>query len=140
MRYCMLKKIILAGMALVCACSFAVAGESGDKKEKKASIQLDSTVANIGTFPKSASSKTVVYTFKNVGNDKLVFYDAKPDCGCITVQLPDKPIKPGKKGKIVVNYKGSRKTPGHYNHRINFACNGNPPYFTLRLRFVMTEN
>ena len=119
---------------------FTCVAQETKEKTKTASIQFDSMNASIGTFPRSEAIKTATYTFKNVGNDKLVFYDAKPDCGCITVQLPDKPIKPGKKGKIVVNYKGSRKTPGHYNHRINFACNGNPPYFTLRLRFVMTEN
>lgn len=140
MRCSMFKKIVLAGLVLICACSIAFAGGTGDKKAKKAVIQLDSTVANIGTFPKSASSRTVIYTFKNVGNDKLVFYDAKPDCGCIKVQLPEKPIKPGKKGKIVVNYKGLNKKPGRYNHKINFAISGDPAYFTLRLRFVMTEN
>ena len=139
MRCYMLKKIVLAGLAIACACSLAFAGGTVDKKDKKAVIQLDSTVANIGTFPKSASSKTIIYTFKNVGNDKLVFYDAKPDCGCIRVQLPDKPIKPGKKGKIVVFYKGLNKNPGKYNHKINFAISGDPAYFTLRLRFVMTE-
>lgn len=121
--------LFLAG----CTLSFA------DNKEKKAKIQLDSTTANIGTFPKSDCRKTVVYTFKNVGNEKLVFYDAKPDCGCLKVQLPDKPIKPGKKGRIVVNYNGGNKRPAHYNHKINFACSGDPAYFQLRLKFYMTE-
>ena len=109
------------------------------KTKKVAAIQLDSTVANIGTFPKSDSKKTVVYTFKNAGKEKLVFYDAAPDCGCITVQLPEKPIKPGKRGKIIVHYDGHRKTPARYNHRINIAYNGSPRIFQLRLRFVMTE-
>ena len=133
----MTKRFILASLVLLLAFSSLSFSQT---KEKKASIQLDSTTANIGTFPKSASSKTVVYTFKNAGDDKLVFYDAKPDCGCIKVQLPEKPIKPGKKGKIVVTYNGRRKSPGRYNHKINFACSGNPAYFQLRLRFVMTEN
>ncbi len=136
-----MKKYILALLVLLLGCSLAYAGEAGrrDKKEKKASIQLDSTVAHIGTFPKSESAKTVVYTFKNVGNDKLVIYDAAPDCGCMKVVLPDKPVKPGKKGQIIVRYNGRNKTPGRYNHRINFACSGDPAYFTVRLRFTMTE-
>ena len=135
----MLKKFVLAGLAILCACTFSFANGAAEKKEKKASIQLDSTVANIGTFPKSSGSKTVVYTFKNVGNDKLVIYDASPDCGCIKVKLPEKPVKPGKNGQIVVVYNPLNKRPARYNHRINFACSGEPAYFQLRLRFVMTE-
>ena len=134
--FVMTKRFLFASLVLLLAFSSLSFSQT---KEKKASIQLDSTTANIGTFPKSASSKTVVYTFKNVGNEKLVFYDAQPDCGCITVDLPEKPVKPGKVGKIVVHYKGLYKRPGRYNHKINFACSGSPAYFQLRLRFVMTE-
>ena len=134
----MTKKSVLALLVLLSFCSLLSAREPGDKV-KRTTIQLDSTVANIGTFPKSASSKTVVYTFKNAGKEKLVFYDAAPDCGCLTVQFPEKPVKPGKKGKIIVHYDGHRKTPARYNHRINIAYNGAPEIFQLRLRFVMTE-
>ena len=134
-----MKRVIPVLLILIFA-SFAATGKAADSRtEKKASIKLDSTVANIGIFPRSASNKTVVYTFKNVGNDKLVFYDVAPDCGCIKVQLPDKPVKPGKKGKIIVYYKGGNKSPGNYNHRINFAYNGTPAQFSLRLKFTLTE-
>ena len=134
-----MKRFILVFFVLLAGCAVLAARPADAKKEKKASIKLDSTVANIGTFPRNNSKKTVVYTFKNVGNDKLVFYDAAPDCGCIKAQLPDKPVKPGKKGKIIVNYNGGNKSPGNYNHRINFACSGSPAYFSVRLRFVLTE-
>ena len=134
----MIKKYALALLVLLSVCSLLSAQEPVDKV-KRTAIQLDSTVANIGTFPKSDSKKTVVYTFKNAGTEKLVFYDAAPDCGCLTVQFPEKPVKPGKKGKIIVHYDGHRKTPASYNHRINIAYKGATEIFQLRLRFVMTE-
>ena len=68
----MTKKYFMALLVLFLGCTILHAGGIEPKKEKKASIKLDSTVAHIGTFPKSESARTVVYTFKNVGNDKLV--------------------------------------------------------------------
>ena len=132
----MSKRLFLVCVVLLVA-SFCA---SAQKPEKKASIQLDSTTAHLGTFPKSNSLKTTVFTFKNVGNDKLVFYGASPNCGCVTVELPDKPIKPGRKGKIIVTYNGKNKTPTKFSHKINFACTGSPAYFTLRVNGVMTKN
>ncbi len=132
----MRKRIFLSFVLLLVASSFAFS----QSKEKKAKIQLDSTQASIGTFPKSNSLKTTVFTFKNVGNDKLVFYGAATNCGCVTVSYPDKPIKPGKKGKITVTFDGKHKTPAKFSHKINFSCNGSPAYFTLRVNGVMTKN
>ena len=120
--------------------NFAYAQRTAQKPEKKASIALDSTVARLGVFPKSNPRRTTVYTFKNVGNDKLVFYDGGGDCGCISVSYPDKPIKPGKKGKIIVNYNGYNISPGKFNHKIYFAVSGRPSQFILRLTGEMTKN
>ncbi|MBQ8061530.1 MAG: DUF1573 domain-containing protein [Bacteroidales bacterium] len=120
--------------------SVSYAQNSARKSEKKASIALDSTVARLGVFPKSDSKRTTVYTFKNVGNDKLVFYDGGGDCGCITVSYPDKPIKPGKKGKIIVTYNGHNISPGKFNRKIYFAVSGKPQQFILRLTGEMTKN
>lgn len=132
----MLKRflVILAIGVLTVSQSFA------QKPEKKASIALDSTVANLGVFPKSDSKRTTVYTFKNVGSDKLVFYGASPNCGCVTVSYPENPVKPGRKGKIIVNYNGAAKKPVRFSHKINFSVSGSPSHFTLRLNGEMTKN
>ena len=132
----MSKRFFLAVVALI----FTFVSLYAQKPEKRASIQLDSMQASIGTFPKSNSLRTTVYTFKNVGNDKLVFYGAAPNCGCVTVSYPEKPIKPGRKGKIVVTYNGKNKKANKFSHKINFSCSGYPSHFTLRLNGEMTKN
>lgn len=130
-----MRKLFFVFILALSACSAGRAQTSG----KNASIVLDSTSTSLGIFPKSDCVKTVVFTFTNVGNDKLVFYDVAPDCGCVTVKLPEKPVKPGKKGQIVVTYNGKRKSPGTFKRRISFACSGRPAQFRLQVTGTMTE-
>lgn len=125
---------------MVCFSALSSAQSKDGKGEKKASIALDSTVARMGEFPKSGGPVSVVFTFKNVGDEKLVLYNAAPDCGCVSVELPKKPVKPGKKGAFTVTYNGKRKKPGRFTHKINFAYNGDPFLFEVRIKGVMTEN
>ena len=111
-----------------------------DGTPKRASIQLDSTTAWLGTFPRSASMRTVVYTFTNVGDAPLEFLDVSYSCNCLSAVYPDKPVKPGKKGEIVVTYKGNNKSPGKFQYRVYFAVTGSPRTFFLRVKGDMTEN
>ena len=110
-----------------------------DGSPKMAAIQLDSTSAHIGTFPKSASRKTVVFTFTNVGDAPLEFLDVDYSCGCVSATYPEKPVKPGKKGEIVVTYKGQNKDPGKVYQKVYFAVSGKPENFVLRIHGQMTE-
>ena len=119
---------------------FTCVAQETKEKTKTASIQFDSMNASIGTFPRSEAIKTATYTFKNVGKEKLVFYAAKVSCGCITVDFPDKPIKPGRKGKVTVSYNGTNKDPGRFNYKIYFSVSGKPSHFILRLSGEMTKN
>ena len=135
----MTRRVVLILVLALFSAGVSSAQKAVRNVEKAASIALDSTVARLGTFPKSNPKRTTVYTFKNVGDDKLVFYDGGGDCGCITVSYPDKPIKPGKKGKIIVNYNGYNIRPGKFNHKIYFAVSGKPSHFILRLTGEMTK-
>ena len=134
------RRLLIALVLVFNVFSVSYAQKTAQKPEKKASIALDSMKTNLGVFPKSASTKTVVFTFKNVGNDKLVFYGGSGDCGCIKVSYPEKPIKPGRKGQIVVTYRGLNKNPGRFNHKVNFSVSGSPSHFTLRVAGEMTKN
>ena len=71
-----------------------------DGSPKVSSIQLDSTSAWIGTFPKSDSRRTTVFTFTNVGDAPLEFLDHDVSCGCVSASFPEKPIKP----KMIKDY------------------------------------
>lgn len=111
-----------------------------DGSPKVASIQLDSTSAHIGTFPKSASTRTTVFTFTNVGDAPLEFLDHDVSCGCVSATFPEKPVKPGKKGEIHVTFKGKNKNPGKVYYKVYVETNGDPRILTLRINGQMTEN
>ena len=111
-----------------------------DGSPKVASIQLDSTSAHIGTFPKSASTRTTVFTFTNVGDAPLEFLDHDVSCGCVSATFPEKPVKPGKKGEIHVTFKGKNKSPGKVYYKVYVETNGDPRILTLRINGQMTEN
>ena len=110
-----------------------------DGSPKVSSIQLDSTSAWIGTFPKSDSRRTTVFTFTNVGDAPLEFLDHDVSCGCVSASFPEKPIKPGKKGEIHVTFKGQNKDPGKVYYKVYVETNGDPRVFTLRIHGQMTE-
>ena len=121
---------------------FASCGRNTKKNAdiKGASIQLDSTFARLGTFPKSQSLRTTVFTFTNVGDEPLEFLDMDVSCGCVSATYPEKPVKPGKKGEIVVTYRGRNTKPGKVYQKLYFEVSGDPAIFTLRVGGVMTEN
>ena len=111
-----------------------------DGSPKMASIQFDSTSAHLGTFPRSASTKSTVFTFTNVGDAPLEFLDVDYSCGCVSATYPEKPVKPGKRGEIVVTFKGKYKDPGKVYQKVYFAVTGEPENFVLRIHGQMTEN
>jgi hypothetical protein len=131
----MRRKFIIIISSLLFILPFIVSAQG-----KKETIQFDSMTASIGSFSRNDAVKTAVYSFKNLGSEKLVFYGASGDCGCITVAYPEKPVKPGRKGKITVTYDGTRKDPGRFSHKIYFSTSGKPSHFILRLNGEMTKN
>ena len=121
----------------LCSCH---SGVRKDGTLKQASIQLDSVDAKIGTFPRSASTRTTVFTFTNVGDAPLEFLDVDYSCGCVTATYPEKPVTPGKRGEIVVTYNGRLKKAGRVYQKVYFAVSGKPENFVLRIHGQMTEN
>lgn len=138
-----IRNLFLLTISALFIIGFSSCGPKSVRKDgtpKRASIQLDSTTAQLGTFPRSASMRTTVFTFTNVGDAPLEFLDMSVSCNCISAVYPDKPVKPGKKGEIVVTYKGNNKNPGKFQYRVYFAVTGSPRTFFLRVKGDMTEN
>lgn len=128
--------LILAAICCLISCKSKV---RDDGTPRQASIQLDSVDARLGTFPHSASTQSTVFTFTNVGDADLEFLDVDYSCGCVSAVYPEKPVKPGKSGKIVVTYKGRLKKPGKVYQKVYFAVSGKPSNFVLRIHGQMTE-
>ena len=102
-------------------------------------VKFDEMLLDIGTFPKDSSVRHCTFKFKNLSQEKLYFYSASPDCPCVSIELPKKPIQPGGRGEIHVTYDGRRKEVGEMRHWIYFRTNVEPKSFRLRISGVMVE-
>ena len=123
--------LVLVAVVSLVSCKSTV---RKDGTPKQASIQLDSI------DPRSASTQSTVFTFTNIGDADLEFLDVDYSCGCMSAVYPEKPVKPGKSGKIVVTYKGRLKKAGKVYQKVYFAVSGKPSNFVLRIHGQMTEN
>lgn len=72
----------------------------------KPSIQFKETTFDFGST-KVGDELVHVFEFTNVGQSTLEISKVKPSCGCTSVLLSDKEIKPGDTGKIEVKLKTS---------------------------------
>lgn len=137
MRNALFSLTILAFALLLGSCRDKSVRKDGTPRQ--AAIVLDSTSAWIGTIGKHSGTHRTVFTFRNEGDADLVLTDFDVSCGCVGAVLPSKPIKPGKRGEIIVTYNGKNKKPGKIYHKVYVGCTGDPEYFTLQVHGTLTE-
>lgn len=79
------------------------------------------------------------FEFTNEGSGNLVVLDATAECGCTRPEIPEKPVAPGKKGKIKVSYNPIGR-PGSFEKTVTVKTNGSPKKTRLKIRgTVMPE-
>ncbi len=81
---------------------------------------------DFGTIPEGPIAEHK-FEFKNTGKEPLIIQNATASCGCTIPEWPKEPIKPGKKGEILVKYNTQgRVAPFHKD--IYITSNAvNPP-------------
>ena len=57
-------------------------------------VSVSSAEANLGTFPWQ-EPQTCTFTLRNTGDRPLVIHDVTTSCGCLTVDYPEEPARPG---------------------------------------------
>ncbi len=62
------------------------------------------------------------FLFENQGEVPLLIQHVKTSCGCTVPEWPKKPIKPGEKGEIKIEYNTSH--PGRFRKTISVFYNG----------------
>lgn len=85
-------------------------------------------------FGDITEGETVSHTFffKNTGDHNLLIRKIETGCGCTTVNHTDKPIKPGKEGKIEIAFNSSGRYGKQYKEIRIFA---NVPQKEITLNF-----
>ncbi|BAO54277.1 DUF1573 domain-containing protein [Nonlabens marinus] len=78
--------------------------------QKNTTIEFENKVIDYGTIKKgSDGNRTFVFT--NTGSTDFEVASIFSSCTCDVVSKPDVPIKPGEKGKIIVNYDTKKLGP-----------------------------
>jgi len=133
----MKEKIIkLAGICLMAALVFAFSSSISAKKVKdgdQPKIYFEETTYNFGTIKEQGGQVSHEFEFVNTGNGKLVIISARAECGCTRPEYPQKPIAPGKKGKIKVTYNPVGR-PGAFTKGVTIKTNGQPAKIRLKIK------
>jgi hypothetical protein len=73
------------------------------------------------------------FEFTNTGSAPLILYEAKVQCHCTTVDLPEKPVPPGQKGKIHLKF-DSKSAEGRQDRTIILSSNADNTPVTLSFK------
>lgn len=92
-----------------------------------AAVKNDATISFVKheyDFKKIAfkSKAFVEVKFENPGDTPLLIQNIDTGCGCVKAEHSHKPIKPHKKGSIIINY--DTKFPGLFQKSIYVYFNG----------------
>ena len=124
-----MKKIVTLMLLALLVCG----ATAKTKKDGTAVMRVPQTVWDFGNIKEKSGSASHEFEFYNDGNGNLVILDAKAECGCTRPEYPDKPIAPGKKGKIKVNYNPVGRL-GSFEKTVTVRTNGNPKKVYLKIR------
>lgn len=105
-----------------------------DKKEKKrAKIEFEKLVYNMGTFSADDAVIECHYVFTNTGNADLYIHQVFTSCGCTAASHNVAPVKPGESDTITVKYDGRNKAPGNIRKRVTVHNNSDTEMVKLYL-------
>lgn len=93
----MIKRIFFTLSVLLLS---AVIASAADNK----AIQFEETTYDFGTVKSDNGPVKHEYEFVNTGDVPLTILSASASCGCTRPKYTPEPVKPGKKGKITVNF------------------------------------
>lgn len=104
-------------------------------------IKFEQILGDVGRLSAGKGEKrTVTFEFTNVGTGELIFSKAETSCGCTTVKLPKKAVKPGKKGKLQVTVDASHMDDrGVFGNLITLYYNASQRYTRIRVKGEMTD-
>ena len=121
---------VLAGIFLIAGFTFAKKNTEGTP-----SIAFTENVWDFGVI-KNDKPASHDFEFTNKGSGNLVILDASAECGCTRPEYSEKPVAPGKKGKVKVTYNPVGR-PGSFEKTVTVRTNGNPKKARVKIRGVV---
>lgn len=99
-------------------------------------IEFETKVIDYGAVKKGSDGKRT-FIFTNTGSNDFVVSNIFSSCECDIISKPDTPIKPGEKGKIVVNY--DTKKLGPIVKTLTLKGNMKESIIALKLKGIVVE-
>ncbi len=107
-------------------------GSEGPEK-----LKWDKITINLGEIEKN-KAQAAEFIFKNTGDEPILITNVRASCGCTTSKYTKEPIKPGRKGEIVVTYNAKKIGPFHKTVRVSIQGIDEP--VVLRVKGTVVEN
>ena len=130
-----MKKILV--LLFICLLAVGVADSKKKTADGTPSIKFEEPVWDFGTLPQDRPASHE-FEFINKGDGNLVIVDATAECGCTRPEYSEKPVAPGKKGKVKVTYNPTGR-PGSFEKTVTIKTNGSPRKARLKIRGVVAN-
>ncbi|MDE7461970.1 MAG: DUF1573 domain-containing protein [Muribaculaceae bacterium] len=124
---------ILGILTLLIVSGAATLSAKKKNADGEAKINFTEKVYDFGVIPEKGGAVSHEFEFSNDGDGNLVILKATAECGCTRPSYPDKPIAPGKKGKLKVTFNPAGREGG-FDKVITVTTNGNPRKIRLKIR------
>ena len=105
--------------------------------QEKAIFQFKTETIDYGNIGQDSDGKRF-FEFTNMGKEPLIISKIQTSCGCTIPKKPEKPIMPGEKGMIEIDY--DTKRLGGFSKIITIYSNAKTSRKRLRIKgFVKKE-
>ena len=105
-------------------------GEEEERERVETTVSVSSSILSMGEFPyREASSGS--FTFTNTGKELWVIQDVVTSCGCLTVEYPKEPVRPGGQAVLRVTYRADH--PGYFDKTLTVYSNAADSPLRLRV-------
>jgi hypothetical protein len=127
-QFRMMRKVFLTITLL----AFLAGNLFTQTQQKNGKVTFVTESHDFGSIRESDNA-VFVFDFINTGTDPVILKDVKASCRCTTINWPENPIVPGKKGSIKVTYHTANR-PGNFEKTITVIYNGNPGSQVLKIK------
>lgn len=95
-------------------------GNDADAETPQTTVSVSSTEVSLDGFPWQ-EPQSATLTLTNTGTRPLVIQDVVTSCGCLTVDYPREPVRPGGEAALRLTYKADN--PGYFRKTVTVYAN-----------------